>query len=393
MISSKPTIIVGGFLGFIHAGGAVWDYIQYPLGFYLMGYDVYYIEDTRLFPVYTDDWQNSQPTIQRLKSIMESFGLGDRWVYRDEVTNTIYGKSEKEYNEICKQADIFLNVSCANVMRDEYLGIPTRILLDSDPMFTQIQMNSAQSFTSGKSDLAELANLHTHHFTFGENINNKDCLIPNTAFDWQVTRQPVCMSYWENIKTPKKADPFTTLMNWKAGKPLKYDNKNWGQKDITFPLIQELPTKCINENFKIAINQTGADKDSKDMAKLETAGWTLVSSEMASGDQSIYQSFIYNSKGEISVAKETYVKAKTGWFSCRSACYLAAGRPVVTQDTGWSSFYPTGKGLFAFRKEAEAIEAVKEISSNWNLHSKTAREIAHEFFDHNIVLKKIIESL
>ena len=393
MTKSKTTIIVGGFLGLIHAGGAVWDYIQYPLGFYLMEYDVYYVEDTRIFPIYTDNWNNSIPTVKRLKKIMDSFGLNDRWIYRDETTQTIYGKSEKEYKEICKRAEVFLNVSCANVIREEYSQIPVRILLDTDPMFTQIQIESGQSFTSKTSSLYELSNWHTHHFTFGENINGKDCFIPKTPFKWQVTRQPVCIDYWGNCRKPADIAPMTTLMNWKAGKPLSYNGQTWGQKDRTFPIIVGLPTHCNNENFEVAVNQTGAEKDAEGIVKLGENGWNVVSSENASGSHSIYQSFIFKSKAEISVAKETYVKAKTGWFSCRSACYLAAGRPVVTQDTGWSYYYPCGKGLFAFTNQEEAIEAINKISKDWDVQSKAAIEISHAYFDHNIVLKNILESV
>jgi hypothetical protein len=236
MAGKKETIIVGGFLGLIHAGGAVWDYIQYPLGFHLMGYDVYYLEDTRLFPIYTTEWNNSKPTIKRLKSIMEAFGLGDKWIYRDEVTQTVYGKSEKEYQELCRSADVLINISCANVMRDEYRRIPVRVLLDSDPMFTQIQINTQQSFTLEQGSLKDLADMHTHHFTFGENIHQDDCLIPREPFSWKVTRQPVCLDYWKKDLPLMKDAPFTTLMNWKAGKTLMYDGKTWGQKDLTFPI-------------------------------------------------------------------------------------------------------------------------------------------------------------
>ncbi|MBT3800652.1 MAG: glycosyltransferase family 1 protein, partial [Bacteroidetes bacterium] len=140
-------------------------------------------------------------------------------------------------------------------------------------------------------------------------------------------------------------------------------------------------------------NQTGAEKDAEGIVKLGENGWNVVSSENASGSHSIYQSFIFKSKAEISVAKETYVKAKTGWFSCRSACYLAAGRPVVTQDTGWSYYYPCGKGLFAFTNQEEAIEAINKISKDWDVQSKAAIEISHAYFDHNIVLKNILESV
>lgn len=393
MTERKKTILVGGFLGLFQAGGAVWDYVQYPLGLYLMGHDAYYLEDTMMYPVYSSEWNNSKPLIDRLRGIMKSFGLEDRWIYRDEVTQTFYGKTEREFRNICQRADIFLNVSCANVIRDEYASIPVRIMLDSDPMFTQIQMVSGQSFTTDKSRLMEMANWYTHHFTFGENINHDNCLIPQTPFQWKVTRQPVCLDFWKPECNPPVDAPFTTLMNWKAGKKLMYNGQTWGQKDVTFPMILEIPGLVPEENFKIAVNETYAESLDLEMSSLNDKGWNIVSSEEASGDHLIYKDFICHSKAEISVAKETYVKANTGWFSCRSACYLASGRPVITQDTGWSSFYPVGKGLFSFTNKNEAIKAIREVSSDWNVHSDAAREIAEAYFDHRIVFNEMLSSI
>ncbi len=393
-MKKKPfTIIVGGFLGFFHSGGAVWDYIQYPLGLHLMGYDVYYIEDTRLYPIYCTDWQDSSATIVRLKTIMEYFGLQDRWIYRDELTNSFYGRPVSEYDEICKRADIFINISCANVMREEYYRIPVRILIDTDPMFTQIQMVTAQSFTSEESSLGRLASLHNYHFTFGENINSNDCLIPVTSCTWKITRQPVCLNFWSNNFDVAKKAAFTTLMNWKSGKPLTYNGMTWGQKDVTFPVILKIPESIPVENFKVAINEMQGGQLDPEMKPLKEAKWNVISSQEASRDHKVYQSFIYQSKAEISVAKETYVKANTGWFSCRSACYLAAGRPVITQDTGWSSFYPVGRGLFPFKDQKEAIEAVCEVSANWKIHSLAAREIAEAYFDYSVILTKMLNSI
>ncbi len=148
MINSKGTVIVGGFLALLPIGGVVWDYVQYLIGFRLMGYDVYYLEDTKIYPVFGKVWNDSTDTVNRLHEIMKYFGLEDRYIYRDELTQQFFGKSKGEYLQLCKTADIFINVSCANVIREEYSHIPVRILLDTDPMFTQIQINSNQSFTT-----------------------------------------------------------------------------------------------------------------------------------------------------------------------------------------------------------------------------------------------------
>ena len=147
----KQTIIVGGFIGLLPAGGVTWDYLQYPLGFSLLGHDVYYIEDTRLYPVYQragSDWNDASSCIEHLKQVMKHFGFEDRWAYRDEASGKCFGLSEKKIESICAAADVFVNVSCSTFLRDEYLSIPVRILIDSDPMFTQIQYQTKQLFTA-----------------------------------------------------------------------------------------------------------------------------------------------------------------------------------------------------------------------------------------------------
>ncbi len=162
---------------------------------------------------------------------------------------------------------------------------------------------------------------------------------------------------------------------------------------MTFPLILHIPSLLPLLSFKLAVSRTLVEEEDGQLEKLLENGWQIIPPEEASGDHLLYQKFIYSSVGEISVAKETYVKANTGWFSCRSACYLAAGRPVVAQDTGWSEFYPTGLGLFSFSDENEAVQAIQEISGNWKAHSMGAKELAEAYFDHKIVLGKLIDSL
>src|SRR5688572_21667970 len=154
----KLRIIVGGYIGLLPAGGVTWDYLQYPLGLYLMGHDVYYIEDTRLYPVYQtgeQEWHNSNYCIEKLQEVMNDFGFSERWAYRDEVTGTSFGLSELQIKKICDTADLFINISCSTFLRDEYLKIPIRVLIDSDPMFTQIQYLTSQTFTPGKSSIKE----------------------------------------------------------------------------------------------------------------------------------------------------------------------------------------------------------------------------------------------
>jgi hypothetical protein len=379
-------IVVGGFLGLLPSGGITWDYIQYPLGFASLGHDVFYIEDTRLWPVYQADNGSCRANVEHLDRVMTAFGLGARWAYRDEVTGKCFGMTAAQVDEVCRSADVFVNVSCSTVLREEYRSIPVRVLIDTDPMFTQIQQETQAGFTAGETGITSLIAGHSHHFTFGENFGAADCLMPVSGVAWKPTRQPVCLDEW-TVSSPPKEAPYTTVMNWSAGKPLSYGGQTWGQKDIEFRRIFDLPRRAT-QRLAVAVGQTMGTRFPADEAR--ASGWQVIDPEVSARDWVAYKRFIEQSAGELSVAKETYVKARTGWFSCRSACYLASARPVVTQDTGWSRHIPSGAGLFAFTSEDEAVEALNEIDSDPERHAAAARGIAEDFFDSRRVLTRLL---
>ena len=394
-IMQKLRIITTGFIGLLPAGGVTWDYLQYPLGLAEMGHEVYYLEDTQLYPIYQAPgkaWDDASDSIAHLQKVMDHFGFRERWCYRDEASGQHFGLSEKELKDICSSADIFINVSCSTVMREAYAQIPVRVLIDSDPMFTQIQLETGLSFTGKKSSMRDLVDKHTHHFTFGENLGSSECKIPTAGINWMPTRQPICLDYWPVLPLPKENLPtFTTLMNWSAGKTLQFGGQSWGQKDEEFEKIIRLPQKLNKAAFAIVVNQTGGATFPKE--ELEAKGWTIQDPNKVAGDWTDYQQFIQQSFAEFSVAKNTYVKSNSGWFSCRSACYLASGRPVITQDTAWSKYIPTGKGLFSFCNLEEAVEAVQQIMNRPQEHSQAAREIAIAFFDSEKVLGAMLNQL
>lgn len=394
----KLKIIVGGFIGILPAGGVTWDYVQYPVGFSMLGHDVYYIEDTRLYPVYQkagSSWDDCSAAVAHVKNVMDYFGMKHKWAYRDEASGQCFGLSVAEIKNICTTADVFVNISCSTFLRDEYLKIPVRILIDSDPMFTQIQYDSTQMFTPGEpGGMKAMIDAHNYLFTFGENIGATDCRIPVAGLTWHTTRQPVCLNYWKpGEHVSSLSAPFTTLMNWTAGKQLQYNGEAWGQKDIEFKKVLSLPHLVSDINFSAIVNQTGGTTKAFNKEDIENSGWKILDAAIHAGTWQSYQQFIGGSLGEFSVAKETYVKANTGWFSCRSACYLAAGKPVVTQDTRWSKFLPTGLGLFAFTDLKTAKNAVEEVLANYKIHALHAREIAEEYFDSNKVLGRLLSKV
>lgn len=384
---------MGGYLGLAPAGGYAWDHLHYPLGFAALGHDVWYVEDTGLWPVYqAGDAAECAAGVAFLAASMEMVGLADRWAYRDEVTGRCFGATEARMREVCRTADVFVNLSCASVLRDEHASVPVRILLDTDPMFTQIQYAEAgEGFTPGGSGIRTLVAGHTHHFTFGESVGMEGCRIPACGVDWKPTRQPIHLAQWPAVELPADAGAaFTTLMNWTAGRPLRHAGETWGQKDVEFLRFADLPGRVPGVPLAVAVGQTGGTGEPFPREMAEANGWRVLDPELCAPDPASYRAFIHSSRGEFSVAKETYVKAGTGWFSGRSASYLASGRPVVTQDTGWSRHLPTGEGLFAFRTPDEAVEGLRAAAAAPARHARAARRLAEEHFDGGVVLRRLL---
>ncbi len=393
--SGQRRIVVSGYVALLQAGGVTWDYLQYVLGLAAMGHDVFYIEDTRLWPVYqqpTDDAGDCSTNVAYLAGVMPAFGLDARWAYRDEASGETFGLSASRVDEILRSADVLLNISCATPLRDAYMGIPARVLIDSDPMFTQIQAHNAEGFTPGAGVMRAAVQAHTHHFTFGEAFGQPGCRMPVGDVAWHPTRQPICLDRW----TPSPMQDgdlatFTTVMNWSAARPLQWDGEEWGQKSVEFELVFGVPSRFRARPLSLAVGQT--EGDAVPVARLQGAGWCLLDPAIVAGTADAYREFIAQSFGEFSVAKEAYVKGNTGWFSCRSACYLASGRPVVTQDTGWSSIIPAGEGLLSFTDLDSAVGALERVVGDPARHGARAREIAEEFFDSRAVLGRLLDAV
>ncbi len=388
-------IVVGGYLGLLPAAGVTWDYVQYPAGFAALGHDVFYVEDTRLWPVYQpegSDWGDCSAAVSHLSSVMEAFGLAGRWAYRDEASGRCFGLSEIQLREVCRSADLFVNVSCSTCLRDEYRAIPVRALVDTDPMFTQVQVVSRQMFTPGSPGLRELVEGHTHCFTFGESVGRPECLMPDCGIAWRPTRQPVLLDLWPAAAPvrDRAGSAYTTVMNWTAGKALEHAGTTWGQKDVEFRRLFGLPSSVPGIPLAVAVGQTGGAGEPFPAEEARAAGWRVLDPEACAPDCDGYRAFIAGSLGELSVAKETYVKARTGWFSCRSACYLASGRPVVTQDTGWTAHLPAGRGLLAFDTLEEAADALRRVEGDPAAHARAARALAEEHFDSRRVLTQML---
>ena len=383
--------MVGGLIGLLPAGGVAWDYVQYPVGLADLGHDVFYIEDTAVWPVFhADGSEGAASSIRYLGEVMQAFGLGERWAYRDIVEDAWHGPCASWIDQLLATADVLINVSCSTYFRDAYRRIPVRVLIDSDPMFTQIQYVSGSGLIPGEISMRAAVEGHTHHFTFGEAIGDPDCRIPDCGVVWRPTRQPISLDRW-TAGPPRPTAPFTTVMNWSAGKRLRYAGEDWGQKDIEMMRVVDLPRRRPDLDFQLALAPSKGAEAAP--AMLASHGWRVIEAGAVATGWDQYRDYIRDSRAEFSVAKETYVKAVTGWFSCRSACYLASGRAVVAQDTGWSRRLPTGEGLFAFTTEEDALAALDAVASDPVRHGAAARDIAASHFDGRAVLSDLLARL
>ncbi|HLY03150.1 MAG TPA: glycosyltransferase [Candidatus Cybelea sp.] len=371
-------------LGYIVRGplaGHTWHHLQYALGLARMGHDVYFLEDSDDFESCYDPVTHEMTSDPRfgLAYARKVFGhgeLAERWAYYDAHTTTWHGPTSPRAGELCRTADLCLNVSGVNPLREWHMPIPVRVLIDTDPAFTQVR-----HLTDPTAMQAALR--HNVFLTFGENVAREGCTIPADGLPWKPTRQPIVLDAWP--VTRGRADGnFSTMMQWQSYPELRHEGRTYGPKSLSFPAYFELPAK-VSDRLEVAIGGESAPRD-----RLREAGWIVSDPMKPSKDPWIYQRFILRSKAEFTVAKQAYVSTASGWFSDRSAEYLACGRPVVTQETGFSRWLETGKGLMAFDSLEEAALGMERISRDYERHCRAARLLAEEYFDARRVLSSLL---
>ena len=378
---SKLRIIVTGLIAQYPLGGVTWDYFQYVLGLARLGHDVYYLEDTGQWPYNPQEGGVSKGcefNVAYLAGIMARYGLAERWAYRFPWQSQWFGLPDDKRREVIQSADLLINISGTIERPEEYRQARRMAYIDSDPVFTQVKL------ARGQVDFRKWIDLHDVHFSFGECLSPA---VPVTGHRWRPTRQPIVLSEW-HPSTPQR-EVFTTVMNWTSYKPVVYGNQSYGQKDVEFERFHDLPNLVAPTILEIAVN-TGKTRRTP-RALLAHKGWHVVDPAEVCPDFDSYRRYIETSKAEWSVAKNGYVLGQPGWFSCRSACYLAAGRPVVVQDTGFSTIFPVGEGILPFTTVAEAVAAIKEVEATYARHAKAARDLAATYFDADTVLTRLID--
>jgi hypothetical protein len=375
-------IVVLGYVVRCPLGGMAWHYLQYVMGLTELGHDVYFVEDSDDYPSCYDPARHvtdEDPTygLAFAARSFERIGLADRWAYYDGHRTRWLGPGGSRMHEICATADLVLNISGANPLRPWLMQVPARALIDTDPSFEQIR----QLTVPARRDRAAQ---HTAFFSFGENIGTPSSTVPEDGLPWLRTRQPIVLDAWPVTPGPAHGN-FTTIMQWDSYPRREYDGRVYGMKSDSMQAYLDLPQRS-GSVFELGLGTPTAPR-----ALFRSHGWVVTNPLEATRDPWTYQDYIRQSKAEFSVAKHGYVVSRSGWFSERSACYLASGRPVLVQDTGFSDWLETGCGVVPFNTPEEALIGTEEIDRGYDAHCRGARDIAEEYFNARTVLSRLVE--
>jgi hypothetical protein len=363
----KKVIVTSGWgAGYPEGGGMQWLNLHYLAGLRALGVEGFWLDVTG---------KTDEGRIHQFQECCERLGFGDQWAVLREGTQ-VYGMKERRLAALCNDCDLLINL-CGALKDDELLRrINRRAYFDLDPGFTQIW---AQQWDM---DLSK----HNLFFTVGLNVGGANFPIPTRGLDWQKFLPPVALEYWP-LQTEAPTKPFTTIGQWR-GQEAVWQDEYYGPKREEFLKLIELPRKTSQPiELALLIHESEAD----DIAALRGNGWQLTKPHEVAGGLDGFRSYIQQSRGEFSVAKSGYVKSRSGWFSDRTVCYLASGRPAIVQDTGFAKHLPTGQGLLTFTTIEEAVRGIDAINSDYATHCAAARTLAEGRVAAPLVLQNILE--
>ena len=384
----ESVVVAGALAQMAGHGGHAWVFLQYLLGFRRLGWDVVFLD--RLEPAMCTDERGRPAPAERsvqlayLVRVLEGFGLGDSFAVFTDGGGVAAGLGRGEVLGRLRESAFLLNVM--GYLADEELlaAAPRRVFLDIDPGFPHMWKDLG---------LADLFRGHDAFVTVGERIGRPDCPIPTAGLAWIPWRQPVVLDEWPPAPEPAAGAgrAFTSIGSWRGlYGPLEWRGETYGLRVHEFRKFLALPRKTA-ARFEVALDIHSAEE--RDLAALGENGWSLADPALVAGDPWLYREYIRRSGAEFMPAKEMYVKTRSGWFSDRSACYLASGRPVLVQDTGLAELYPVGEGLLAFSTLDEAVAGVESIAGDYERHARAAREVAETCFASDVVIRRLVEAV
>jgi hypothetical protein len=371
-------ILVSGMIAAVpNHGGATWAVLQYLLGFARLGHRVTFVEQVKG----TGPGLDASPSTAYMRAVAGRFGLDGSWALLGGGTRETAGLDYEDLRAAARDADVLINIS--GILTDEDLmgSVPARAYLDLDPAFNQLWHASGIDMHFDG---------HTHFVTVGQAIGSPECPVPTSGLDWIPTVPPVVLEHWPRTRAAAGAGAgaFTTVGNWRGYGSVEHQGRHYGQKAHSMRELMTIPARTD------AVLRPALDihpEETPDLEALERNGWQLLDPGTIAHDPDSYREFVSGSYAELGVAKSGYVLSRCGWFSDRSACYLAAGRPVLAQDTGFPRYLPTGAGLLAFSGVDDAVAGIEDIRSRYDEHADAAHELARTELDSDVVLTRLLD--
>jgi|SRR5439155_3266396 len=376
-------IVLGSYIVRYPLGGMMSWVLQYLVGFQRLGHEVFFVEKSG----YTDSCYDPSKNVMSddcsygtatLNALLARFGMQDRWCFVDAQEN-YYGLSRACIEAVFKSADLFVDMGTHGAWLPEATETGLRVLIDGEPGFTQIKMEKRLA-------AGEELPYYDFYYTVGRNIGTSISTAPTAGRGWRGLFHPVVTDLFRCEPVTKNV-AFTTVMNWQSHQPVDFNGTIYGQKDVEFNKFIELPRRVVAP-LEVAVSGKNVPTD-----QLQNSGWRVRDAHKVTLSFDSFCNYIRTSSGEFSVCKHVFVAMNSGWFSDRSAAYLASGRPVVLQDTGFSDHLPCGRGLFAVQTVDEAVAAIKVITRQYKQHAQWAREIAMEYLDATKVLRRFLGEL
>ncbi len=387
-IAHKKKIVLLGMMSKMPVACNIWLVMQYLIGFQRLGYDVYYVEahgctPRELMQDETDDgWATAAAFIHR---VMQRFDLSDHWAYHARhAGGRVYGMSDRQLKDLYRSAALIINLHGGTEPLPEHAASGRLVYLGTDPCEVELELYHNIQRT------IDFLEPHCAFFTWGLNYGQSDCKLPfSERFHFRPSPPPVIVDFWRSY-AEGPADTFTTIGNWRQlHRQVEFQGEiYYWSKHREYMTFLDVPTRT-GQKFELSLSSYTPD----DQALLESKGWRVLHALDFSTDLDAYRRYIGSSRGEFTVAKDQNVRLRTGWFSERSAQYLAAGRPVITQETGFSNVLPTGAGLFGFSTIEEITAAVDSINANYQAHLRAAAELARDYFNYDIVLPRLLEEI
>lgn len=376
-------IIVAGFAVGFPIGGQLWMMLHFAAGLARLGHEVLFLEDTADW-AYPFDPVLGHPSTDsaRGRAIVDSFfsahGLAGRWAYVSELEGQVFGMDRATLDKHLSEADFFLNISGVIPLREEYLQAPVRAVIDTDPVFTQVKVATIPWNH-------DYYAAHQTCFTYGYNLPTGTIDVPASDIAWKPLLPPVILDLWP--RGQGRGTNYTTIGTWEAkNRDMKVGSRtlSW-RKNVKYEAILDLPSKLPDIPLGMAMSGMKGNYE-----RYRSHGWDVCDALDVSRDPDDYRNYIRGARGEFTIAKDQNVVLKSGWFSDRTATFLAAGRPAVVEDTGFTTYLPVGEGLFAFEGAQAAMDALRQVEADPVRHGNAARAIAEEYFDSDKVLTGLL---